>query len=91
MERFLHVYTRGTNRVGLDWSLRAFMGQHEVLTAPQRGWGTLKNGELLTAAEDAGFDVLLTTDKNLRYQQNLSGRKIAIVILGRNCGLTFNA
>jgi hypothetical protein len=37
----------------------------------------------LTAAESAGFDVLLTTDKNLRYQQNISGRKIAVVFLGR--------
>jgi len=38
---------------------------------------------LLTAAEDAGFDILLTTDKNMRYQQNLAGRKIAIVVLGQ--------
>jgi len=44
----------------------------------------LLNGELLRVAEDAGFDVLLTTDKNLAYQQNLSGRKIAIVALGRS-------
>ena len=42
------------------------------------------NVELLRKAEDAGFDVLLTTDKNLIYQQNLKGRKIAIVVLGRN-------
>ena len=38
---------------------------------------------MLTAAEDAGFDILLTTDKNMRYRQNLAGRKIAIVVLGR--------
>jgi hypothetical protein len=44
-----------------------------------QGWDTLSNGELLTAAEEAGFDVLLTTDKNLRYQQNLTGRKIGEV------------
>jgi len=43
----------------------------------------LTNGELLTAAEHAGFDVLLTTDKNLRYQQNLEARRIAIVVLGK--------
>jgi hypothetical protein len=43
----------------------------------------LRNGELLLAAEAAGFDVLLTTDKNMRYQQNLASRKIAIVVLGR--------
>jgi hypothetical protein len=56
---------------------------HEVKEARAQGWDTLSNGELLTAAEDAGFDVLLTTDKNLRYQQNLTGRKIAIVVLGK--------
>jgi len=41
----------------------------------------LKNGDLLSAAEKAGFEVLLTSDKNIRYQQNLEGRKIAIVVL----------
>jgi hypothetical protein len=46
------------------------------------GWDRLSNGELLTAAEQAGFELLLTTDKNIRYQQNLTGRKIAIVVLG---------
>jgi predicted nuclease of predicted toxin-antitoxin system len=63
--------------------IRAYLDQHEVRTASQQGWDTLKNGDLLTAAEAAGFDVLLTTDKNLRYQQNLAGRKIAVVILRR--------
>lgn len=43
----------------------------------------MTNGELLNAAEQAEFDVLLTTDKNLRYQQNLDGRRIAIVVLGK--------
>ena len=47
------------------------------------GWDTVSNGELLTVAEAAGFDVLITTDKNIRYQQNLAGRKIAIVVLGK--------
>ena len=46
------------------------------------GWDRLSNGELLTAAEQAGFELLLTTDKNIRYQQNLACRKIAIVVLG---------
>jgi hypothetical protein len=63
--------------------IRSYLDQHEVRTASQQGWATLKNGELLTAAEAAGFEVLLTTDKNLRYQQNLGGRKIAVVVLGR--------
>jgi hypothetical protein len=62
--------------------IRAYLDQHEVSTAFPQGWATLKNGDLLTAAEGAGFDVVLTTDKNLRYQQNLAGRKIAAVVLG---------
>ena len=62
--------------------IRAHLDQHAVSTAFAEGWNTLKNGELLTVAEQAGFDVLLTTDKNLRYQQNLKDRKIAIVVLG---------
>ena len=43
----------------------------------------MSNGALLAAAEAAGFDVLVTTDQNIRYQQNLAGRKIAIVVLGK--------
>jgi hypothetical protein len=48
------------------------------------GWDRLTNGDLLRAAESAGFEVLLTTDKNLIYQQNLQGRQLAIVVLSRN-------
>ena len=48
----------------------------------KQGWDTLKNGELLAAAEADGFDMLLTTDKNMSYQQNLAGRKIGVVVLG---------
>jgi hypothetical protein len=62
--------------------LRAHLAGHDVRTAAQQGWDTLKNGELLAVAEAEGFDVLLTTDKNLRYQQNLSDRRIAVVVLG---------
>jgi hypothetical protein len=57
---------------------------HEVTEAIQRGWESASNGELLTMAEAAGFELLLTTDKNIRYQQNLKGRKIAIVVLGNS-------
>jgi predicted nuclease of predicted toxin-antitoxin system len=63
--------------------LRQFLEGHTVRTAAQEKWDRLRNGELLNAAEAAGFDVLLTTDKNMRYQQNLTGRKIAIVLLGK--------
>jgi hypothetical protein len=61
---------------------RAFLKGHTVETAAQRGWDKLKNGELLEAAEKAGFEVLVTPDKNIPYQQNLELRKIAIVVLG---------
>lgn len=55
---------------------------HEVTEAIDRGWDRISNGDLLKVAEEAGFELLLTIDKNLFYQQTLSGRKIAIVVLG---------
>lgn len=54
---------------------------HMVATARDRRWDTLTNGDLLDAAERAGFDVLVTGDKNMRYQQNLTDRRIALVVL----------
>jgi hypothetical protein len=57
---------------------------HEVTEAIERGWDRISNGELLTKAEAAGFELLLTTDKNIHYQQNLKGRQIAIVVLGNS-------
>jgi len=59
---------------GTPAPLRLALAAHLVETAYELGWATLKNGELISAAEAAGFEVLLTTDKNLRYQQNLSAR-----------------
>jgi hypothetical protein len=53
-----------------------------VVEAIERGWDRLLNGELITAAEAAGFELLLTTDKNIRYQQDLKARKIAFVVVG---------
>ena len=57
---------------------------HEVTEAIERGWDRISNGDLLSKAESAGFDILLTTDKNVRYQQNLKGRTIAIVVLSNS-------
>lgn len=54
---------------------------HSIVFAKSRGWDQLANGDLLKCAEDAGFNVLLTMDGNLRYQQNLQDRRIAIVVL----------
>jgi hypothetical protein len=62
---------------------RYLIDHHTVTEARARGWDTLENGALLEAAEAAGFDVLVTTDKNLNYQQNLSARELAIVVLGQ--------
>jgi hypothetical protein len=59
---------------------RSLVG-HTVIKAKDRGWDTFSNGDLLAAAEQAGFDVFVTADKNMRYQQNLSGRRIALVVL----------
>jgi hypothetical protein len=49
--------------------------------AKARGWGRLNNGALLRSAEETAIDLLLTTDRRIRYQQNLTGRKIAIIVL----------
>jgi hypothetical protein len=69
---------------GTPVGIRNSLPGHVVKTAREQGWSALLNGELLRAAEEAGFEVLLTTDKNLIYQQNLSARKIAIVVLGNS-------
>jgi len=67
--------------------LRRHLHPHTVETAAKRGWDEKKNGDLLSAAEAAGFDCLITNDKNIHYQQNLSVRKIAIVLLSKQAWL----
>ena len=66
---------------GTPVPLRDFLARHEVTTAYERAWSQLNNGELLNAAEEAALDVPVTTDLNLRHQQNLTGRRIAVVVL----------
>jgi predicted nuclease of predicted toxin-antitoxin system len=66
---------------GTPVPLRKHLSAHQVTTTFELDWNNLKNGELLQKAEENGFSVLVTTDQNLRYQQNLTGRKIAVVIL----------
>ena len=61
--------------------LRPFLRHHETFTAAYMGYAGLKNGKLLDTAEAAGFDVLVTGDKTLQYEQNMHGRKIALVSL----------
>ena len=66
---------------GTPVPLRRHLPRHDVATAAEMDWSQLTNGELLAAATEAGFEVLVTTDQNLRYQQNLKDRKIAVVVL----------
>jgi len=69
---------------GTPSGIAASLSGHAVTEAIERGWDRISNGDLLREAETAGFDVLLTTDKRIRFQQNLTGRKIAIVVLGNS-------
>jgi predicted nuclease of predicted toxin-antitoxin system len=64
--------------------LEAFLRRHQVTRADELAWQGLENGELLDAAEQAEFDILLTCDQNLRHQQNFAGRKLSVVILSTN-------
>jgi hypothetical protein len=66
---------------GTPAPLRHVLAGHEVHTAYERGWSTLENGEFIAAAEEALFQVLVSTDRNLKYQQNLDARTIGIVVL----------
>lgn len=66
---------------GTPVPLRPYLIGHQVETAYERGWATLENGALLDAAQTAGFDILITTDQNLHYQQNLATRQVAVVVL----------
>ena len=73
----LILFDHGTPR-----SIGRWLQGHTVVEAIARGWDSLANGVLLKVAEEAGFDVLLSTDKNMQYQQNLKGRRFAVVVLG---------
>ncbi len=66
---------------GTPAPLRKYLVGHEVVTCSELGWSRLRNGELIMEAERAGFAVFVTTDQNLRYQQNLQDRQLAIVVL----------
>lgn len=72
------LFDNGTPR-----GVASALSDHKVEEARSRGWDAFRNGELLDAAEAAGFQVFVTTDRNIRYQQSLAGRKIAIVVLGK--------
>jgi len=65
----------------LDHALRKLLGRHEIVTVAYMGWAGVQNGALLRIAEDNGIDVLLTGDQSLHSEQNLTGRRLAIVAL----------
>ena len=67
----------------VPWPMRKFLAGHDWATAQQRGWGGIKNGDLIRLAEKQ-FDLFITSDQNIRYQQNLAGRQIAILELSTN-------
>lgn len=71
---------------GTPGPLRKHLISHQIETAYERGWGSLQNGELLSQAEGNGFEVLITTDQNLKYQQNLNTRRISVVVITTTSG-----
>jgi hypothetical protein len=73
------LFDHGTPR-----PLRRHLRGHDADTAADRGWETLTNGELIDRAEQEGYEVLITNDQKLRYQQNLVGRRLAIIVLLKN-------
>ena len=66
---------------GVPVPLRRYLASHVVDTAFERGWSALHNGALLNVAEQEGYDLLMTTDQNLRYQQRLTDRQLALIVL----------
>jgi len=68
----------------VPWPLKRYLAGHQILAAEDEGWAEVSNGQLIALAEKAGYEALVTCDQNIQYQQNLTGRKISLVILGSN-------
>ena len=68
----------------MPYGVRNFLNNHQVETVDDRGWARISNGDLLQTAEAAGFEVVVTADQNIVYQQTLAGRNISLVVLGSN-------
>ena len=89
MRRFWHTPRATALRILLDHNVpvgvRSFLDKHEVRTIIEMGWPPqMENGELLRTAETANFDALVTSDQNIRYQQDARSRKLALIVLGSN-------
>jgi hypothetical protein len=82
-------------RILLDENIPAALSRvivgHQVTAARDRGWAGISNGDLIAAAEAESFEVLITADRNIRYQQNLTGRRIALMVLSTNIWPTIRA
>ena len=68
----------------VPYPLRQHLIDYQVQTAEDEGWGQISNGELISCAEEAGYEIMLTCDQNIQYQQNMARRKISMVVLGSN-------
>ena len=71
----------------VPYPLKRHLVGYQVKTAEEEGWGQISNGELIESAEQAGYEILVTCDQNVRYQQNLTYRKISMIVLGSNIWL----
>ena len=69
---------------GVPKQLRRLLARDDITLVEEKGWKGIKNGRLLQQAEENGFDVLITADQNLKYQQNLKGRRIGVIVLPYN-------
>ncbi len=70
----------------VPYPLKRYLTDYQVTTAEEEGWGQISNGELISSAEQSGCEILITCDQNVRYQQNLTDRKIAMVSWDRTSG-----
>ena len=68
----------------VPYPLKLYLADFQVRTADEEGWSQVSNGDLIANAEEAGYDILITCDQNIRHQQNSASRKISMVVLGSN-------
>lgn len=70
--------------VNIPEPLRRYLAEHTVDTADEKGWARIRNGNLLDNAERDGYEIVITADQSMRYQQNMAGRQVAVIVLLSN-------
>ena len=70
--------------VNMPEPLRRYLTEHSIDTAGEKGWARIRNGDLLARAERDGYEVLITADQSMRFQQNMAQRQIAVIVLLSN-------